>query len=141
MKVRLVLSQPAGGKTTFCVEKICRIRRENPFAFIRVIVPDKMQMAWWKQSLSQKSTGLGYGSGFIGTEVISFSKLAINILNVVPNSPVLIPSRLDSLCVREAIERVSDEQTLSYFEPIREKPGTLAVIDNYHCLEMSGPKP
>ena len=95
-------------------------------------------MAWWKQSLSQKSTGLGYGSGFIGTEVISFSKLAINILNVVPNSPVLIPSRLDSLCVREAIERVSDEQTLSYFEPIREKPGTLAVIEkSIHTLQRA----
>lgn len=89
-----------------------------------------MQMAYWKQSLSRKSWKPGLkGNGFIATEVISISKLAVEILNSVSGSPDLIPASLDSLCVREAINAAAAKKPFAYFQPIREKPGLLSVFE------------
>ncbi len=128
MTVKILLSQPAGGKTSCCIEKIREVRKRDPKAPVKVIVPDKMQMIYWKQTLSQKSRGSG-GSGFIGTEIISFSKLAMEVLNQSEQSPQLIPSRLDSLCIREAIGNASEKQPFQYFAPISSKPGLLSFFE------------
>ena len=129
LTVKLLLSQPAGGKTSFCIEKIRRIRMKNPMAPVRVIVPDKMQMAYWKQMLSQKSLTAGRGGGFIGTEIISFSKLSMEILDKSVRTPRLIPARLDTLCIRDAIAEASKKKPLQYFDPIRKKPGLVSVFE------------
>ena len=125
---------------------------KDPMAPVRVIVPDRMQMAYWKQTLSRKSWSTGRGSGFIGTEIISFSKLAMEILNKSDRTPQLIPARLDSLCIREAIEKASKRDPLRYFDPIREKPGLASVFEEtirtlqHNCitpemLEATGDEP
>ena len=129
LTVKLLLSQPAGGKTSFCIEKIREIRMKNPMAPVRVIVPDRMQMAYWKQMLSKRSLNPGRGGGFIGTEIISFSKLSMEILNKSVRTPRLIPARLDTLCIRDAIHKAAKKQPLRYFEPIREKPGLISVFE------------
>ncbi|MBR6089024.1 MAG: exodeoxyribonuclease V subunit gamma [Anaerolineaceae bacterium] len=134
MTVKLLLSQPAGGKTSFCIEEICRVRMKDPMASVKVIVADKMQMAYWKQTLSQKSWISGRGSGFIGTEIISFSKLAMEILNKAAGSPRLIPSRLDKLCIRESIGNALEKQPFRYFGPISGKPGLLSVFEK--CIRI-----
>ena len=128
MTVRLLLSQPAGGKTTFCINRIREIRKKDPFAPVRVIVPDKMQMAYWKQALARSSAD-GRTGGFIGTEILSFAKLAMELLERTAGSPMLIPARLDSLCIREAITRASEKCPLEYFAPIKDKPGLLSVFE------------
>ena len=92
-------------------------------ASVKVIVPDKKQMAYWKQTLSRKSWSAGRGSGFIGTQVISFAKLAIEVLNAADRTPQLIPSRLDSLCIKEAIGNALKKKPFQYFGPISRKPG------------------
>lgn len=129
MTVKLLLSRPAGGKTACCMEKIRGIRMKDPMAPVKVIVPDRMQMAYWKRMLAGKSPVSGRGSGFIGTEIISFSKLAMEILNTSDRTPRLIPARLDSLCIREAIRSASRQKPLEYFAPIREKPGLVSVFE------------
>ncbi len=99
-------------------------------AQVKVIVPDKMQMAYWKQSLSQKSQNPGSrGNGFIGTEIISFSRFAIDILNRASESPTLIPAHLNSLCIRESVCNAHRKKTFDYFEPIWEKPGVFSVFE------------
>ena len=102
---------------------------KNPMAPVRVIVPDKMQIAYWKQMLSRKSRTAGHGGGFIGTEISSFSKLSIEILNKSIRTPQLIPARLDTLCIRDAIDKASKEKPLQYFDPIRKKPGLVSVFE------------
>ena len=125
MAVKLLLSRPAGGKTSFCIDEIRKVRMKDPMAPVKVIVPDRMQMAYWKQELARGSrTG-----GFIGTEVISFSKLAMEILDTAPGSPVLIPSRLNSLCIRDAAGSAARKEPLAYFEPIRESVRRAADAD------------
>lgn len=138
MSVKLLLSQPAGGKTSFCIDEIHKIHSRNPMAPVKVIVPDKMQMAYWKQTLSRYSKGTGSGSGFIGTEIISFSKLAMEILNKTSDSLVLIPSRLENLCIREAIHRANRKHPFAYFEPISEKPGLVSVIEQTIHMLLHG---
>ena len=109
---------------------------KDPLASVKVIVPDRMQMAYWKKTLSRVSGGAGRGSGFIGTAVISFSKLAMEILDKIHGSPVLIPSRLDSLCIRKAVRSAEQEHAFAYFDPIREKPGLLSVLEQtIHTLQ------
>ena len=129
MTVKLLLSQPAGGKTSFCIEKIRRIRLEDPLAPVKVIVPDGMQMAYWKQTLARKSPLSNRGSGFIGTEIISFAKLAMEILGRSDRAPLLIPARLNTLCIRDALGKASQKEPLLYFEPIREKPGLVSLFE------------
>ena len=129
MTVKLLLSRPAGGKTACCMEKVRGIRMKDPMAPVKVIVPDRMQMAYWKRMLAGKSPVTGGGSGFIGTEIISFSKLAMEILGRSDRTPRLIPARLDSLCIREAIRNASRQKPLAYFDPIREKPGLVSVFE------------
>ena len=139
MAVKLLLSQPAGGKTTSCIDRILEIRRKDPFSPVKVIVPDKMQMAYWKQTLARKSWKPGLkGNGFIGTEVISISKLAVEILNSVSGSPDLIPASLDSLCVREAVNAAAAKEPFAYFQPIRERPGLLSVFEQTIHTLMHG---
>ena len=105
---------------------------------VKVIVPDKMQMAYWKQILSRKSWSAGRGGGFIGTEVISFSKLAMAVLNAAEQTPQLIPARLDSLCIKEAISNALKKQPFQYFGPISRKPGLLSVFEKTIKLLQHG---
>ncbi len=95
---------------------------------MKVIVPDKMQMAYWKKTLA-RSSAVGRTGGFIGTEIISFAKLAMELLDRSAESPMLIPGRLDNLCIREAITRASGKRPLEYFDPILDKPGLLSVFE------------
>ena len=138
MTVKLLLSQPAGGKTTACIKEIIDKRKNDPMAPVKVIVPDKMQMAYWKQTLSRKSWSAGRGGGFIGTEVISFSKLAMEVLNAAEQTPQLIPARLDSLCIKEAISNALKKQPFQYFGPISRKPGLLSVFEKTIKLLQHG---
>ena len=55
LTVKLLLSRPAGGKTTSCIKEIIEKRKTDPMAPVKVIVQDKMQMAYWKQTLSRRS--------------------------------------------------------------------------------------
>ena len=136
MSVKILLSAPAGGKTEYCMEQIRTYRKMNPLAPVKVIVPDKMQMAYWKQVLAHNPKGSGHTSGFIGTEILSFGKFAAELMNTVPGSPELIPARLDSLCVREAMKRAAAEKPLEYFDPIFDKPGVPSVLEQtFRVLE------
>ena len=127
MSIRILTASPAGGKTTYCIEAINRVRRQEPLAQIKVIVPDKQQMAFWKKILALSSVS-GRCSGIIGTDVTSFSRLAMNILEKSGSSRKTIPGRLDMLCVKEAVSAASKKEPLSYFSPIRTKPGVTEVI-------------
>ena len=77
MSIKILTAPPAGGKTTYCIEVIHQLRTQDPLAQIKVIVPDKQQMAYWKKRLALSSVS-GHLSGFIGTDITSFSRLAIS---------------------------------------------------------------
>ena len=127
MGIKILTAPPAGGKTTYCVEAIRTVRRKDPLAQIKVIVPDKQQMAFWKKKLALSSAE-GRAAGFIGTDVTSFSKLAMNILERSGSGRKPIPGKLDMLCVKEAVLSASEKQPLAYFSPIRTKPGLTDVL-------------
>ena len=127
LSIKILTAPPAGGKTTYCIEAIHQVRRQDPLAQIKVIVPDKQQMAYWKKRLALSSLS-GRFSGFIGTDVTSFSRLAMNILEISGSSRRTIPGRLDMLCIKEAVSSASKKEPLAYFSPIRTKPGMTEVI-------------
>ena len=129
MTVSLITAPPAGGKTQYCIEKILGIRAADPFAPVRVIVSDKLQMAYWKRRLAAVRGKNGQAGGVIGLEVISFAKLAMQILEASAESPLPVQSRLDSLCLAEAAGRAASERPFEYFGPILGKAGVLPLFE------------
>ena len=127
MSIKILTASPAGGKTTYCIEAIRQLRTQDPLSQIKVIVPDKQQMAYWKKRLALSSVS-GHFSGFIGTDITSFSRLAMNILEKSGSVHKTISGRLDMLCVKEAVLSASKKEPLAYFNPIRTKPGVTEVI-------------
>lgn len=129
MSIQIIAAPPAGGKTNYCIEKISEIRNKDPFVKIQVIVSNKLQLYYWKKVLAEHSKKGTQQKGVIGTDVISFYKLAMNILESTTVSRKLISSHLNTLCLEKAIKRASEKNKLSYFEPIISKPGMLSLVN------------
>lgn len=128
MSVQLITAPPAGGKTTYCIDKIVAIRQKDPFTPVKVITADKLQMSYWKKKLAARGKSSNRLQGFVGTEIISFPKFAVDILDKLPDSPKLIPAHLDMMCMRQAIMITSEKDSFRYFTSIRKKPGLLRVF-------------
>ena len=123
MSIGLITAPPAGGKTRYCIDRVNAVRELNPFAPIRVIVPDALALSYWKRALAAASKG----RAFIGVKISAFSKLCAELIYASDSAPELIPPRLDRLCVKKALETVTPE--LSYFDTIAEKPGLLSELE------------
>ncbi len=123
MSISLITAPPAGGKTRYCIDRVNAVREQNPFAPIRVIVPDALALSYWKRALAAASRG----RAFIGVKISAFSKLCAELISASDSAPELIPPRLDRLCVKKALETVAPE--LLYFGTIAEKPGLLSELE------------
>lgn len=130
MSIQIIVAPPAGGKTHYCIRKISEIREKDPFAKIQVVVSNKLQMNYWKKVLSLSSKRENTQRGVIGTDVTSFSKLAMNIFEEISGSSKLISSHLNTLCLEKAIKRAEEKNLLSYFDPIVSKQGMLSLMND-----------
>ncbi len=123
MSITLVTAPPAGGKTHYCINRAAAARAKDPFAPVRVFVPDALALAYWKRALASASKE----GAFIGVGISAFAKFCAELLFTSSAAPELIPPRLDRLCVKTALENAAPE--LRYFNSIAEKPGLVSELE------------
>ncbi|RLD03825.1 MAG: hypothetical protein DRI65_12025, partial [Chloroflexota bacterium] len=63
MLVKLLIAPPASGKTSFCIERIKTLRRENALSPVFVVVPDRMQASAFRHRLAAAGGALGVKVG------------------------------------------------------------------------------
>lgn len=128
MAVCIITAPPAGGKTSYCVQRVAEIRRSDPLIPLKIITANKNQMAYWKKTLARGTGKSENKSGCIGMEITSFTKFAKYILDKISGAPRVVPSHLETMCVRLAIKEASSGQKMKYFMPIQEKPGLISLF-------------
>ena len=121
MTIKLLIAPPAGGKTTWCLDHIRALRKQDALAEIQVLVPDRLQASGWKKRLS-------YPDGMIGTTVSTFQQFAHHLLEIVNDERLCIPPQLETLCIQAALRETESEATLAYFEPIKDTPGLISEL-------------
>jgi len=117
MPTRLILSAPATGKTQLCIEQIIKVSQAHPLTSVRVIVPDRLQAAYFRRRLAQSGGALGV---YVGT----FSDLYKNILE---RAGVFVPIASNALLQR-LVRETLDDANLAHFAPLRTLPGFLLAL-------------
>lgn len=119
MTTRLITSPAAGGKTQYCIEEILSTARKMPLARIRVIVPDRLQAAYFRRRLSASG-------GSIGVYVGTFNDLYEHILE---KAGKYIPVASNALLHR-VIQDVVDSVPLKHYAPLRNQPGFILALQD-----------
>lgn len=128
---RLIISPPAAGKTTACIQQIQAFRNDHPLAHIWVVVPDRLQAAAFRRRLAE--TG-----GALRVTVSRFHDLYLHILERTGASrPITSPS-LQHRLVQDVIARTAAAGELPHFSPIEKQPGfVLALRDAFTELKRA----
>ena len=100
MPTRLIIAPPATGKTQAGIDQILNTLREHPLSNARIIVPDRLQAAYFRQRLSQSGGALG---AYVGT----FGDLYKNILE---RAGMYVPVASNALLHRMVQEVVDTAQ-------------------------------
>jgi ATP-dependent helicase/DNAse subunit B len=119
MPTRLIVSAPATGKSKACIEEIRFILNKQPLSQIRVIVPDRLQAAYFRRRLS-------VSGGTIGVYVGTFNDLYKNILEkagrYIPVASIALLHRI--------VQDVVDATPLIHYAPLRTMPGFILALQD-----------
>lgn len=127
MPIRLIISPPTTGKTQTCIDQILNVLKERPLSNVRVIVPDRLQAAYFRRRLSQSGGALG---AYVGT----FGDLYKNILE---RAGIYVPVASNALLHR-IVQDVVDNAHLTHYAPLRTLPGFfLALRDAFAELKRA----
>lgn len=119
MPTRLIVSAPATGKTNACIDEIRVVLGKYPLAKIRVIVPDRLQAAYFRRRLSASG-------GSIGVYVGTFNDLYKNILE---KSGGYVPVASNALLHR-IVQDVVDTTPLVHYATLRTQPGFILALQD-----------
>jgi ATP-dependent helicase/nuclease subunit B len=121
LSVELLISAPASGKTTVCIQRICKLLAQHPFASVRVVLPDRLQVSAFRRRLAE-------AGGAIGVHVGTFNSLYRELLESSSQSiPVASPPIVHRL-ILAAIEQVFQTGGLQYYAGLRNTPGFALVL-------------
>jgi ATP-dependent helicase/DNAse subunit B len=127
MSTRLLVSNPATGKTQSCIEQIRNTLKEHPLSQVWVVLPDRLQASYFRRRLA--SSG-----GALGAHVGRFGDLYQNILQRAEN---YVPVASNALLHRIVQETV-DTTPLTHYAPLRTLPGfILALQDSFAELKRA----
>lgn len=131
MSIEILIAKPATGKTQTCIERIQSKLKLSPFAEIRVIVPDRLQAAAFRQRLAQSGGALG---AYVGT----FGDLYRTILEKADRPVPIASSPLQHYILQEVVDKLASRGALSHYAPLRNMPGFyLALRDSFAELKRS----
>ncbi|MHB9033713.1 MAG: PD-(D/E)XK nuclease family protein [Anaerolineae bacterium] len=116
MSVELLCAPPAGGKTRACLQRIQTVRAGNPLAVIRVVVPDRIQVAAFRRRLAGSGGALGVAAG-------TFGDLYREILQRAGRIVPLISAPLAQRLVQEAAAQAAEAGELRHYARIQTFPG------------------
>ena len=121
MPVELLIAPPATGKTEACLQRIRSLLLEQPFAPVRVVLPDRLQTTAFRRRLAE-------AGGAIGVKIGTFENLYRELLERSGNPvPVASPPIVHRL-VRAAVEGVHAGGGLQYYHGLRQTPGFALVL-------------
>ena len=131
MPIKILIAKPATGKTQSCIERIQSKLKLFPFTEIRVIVPDRLQAAAFRQRLALSGGALG---AYVGT----FGDLYRTILEKADRPVPIASSPLQHYILQEVVDKLASRGTLSHYAPLRNMPGFyMALRDSFAELKRS----
>jgi hypothetical protein len=87
MKVRIIVSPPASGKTHYCVERVLETQRMDPLAAVWFVVPDGDQAISIRRRLAA-------ADGVLGVHVKTFGSVFRELLELAGRLVPLAPPPL-----------------------------------------------
>jgi ATP-dependent helicase/DNAse subunit B len=127
MTIRLLISASATGKTQACINEILVLLKQKSLATTRVIVPDRLQAAYFRRRLSASGGSMGV---YVGT----FNDLYKSILE---KAGEYVPVASNALLHR-IVQDIVDTTPLVHYAPLRTQPGfILALKDAFAELKRA----
>lgn len=123
MTVELLIAPPAAGKTARCIQRIQDAQKENPFAQVWVLVPDRQKGAYFRRRLADAGGGMG-------VTIATFRDLYRDILE---RNGIFIPVITQALghrLIQETVKDVHASGELNHYTAIMEKPGFLSALQD-----------
>ncbi len=121
MPTDLILAPPAAGKTTACIERILAMRREQPLAPIRVVVPDRLQASAFRHRLAA-------AGGVMGCAVGTFGGLYQFILEQAGEALPVTTTPVQHRLLQDTVDECAASGELPLFAPLRTFPGFIQVL-------------
>ncbi|MCL4560562.1 MAG: hypothetical protein M1281_08110, partial [Chloroflexi bacterium] len=118
MKVQILLSPSASGKTRTCVQTVREVLTRQPLAPVWVVVGDHRQAAHFRRRLA--ATG-----GALGARIVTFADLYLEILEIAGRRIPIVPAAMAHQLVQTAISRAE----LEYFAGLRGLPGFTLTLE------------
>ncbi|HVO43745.1 MAG TPA: PD-(D/E)XK nuclease family protein [Aggregatilineales bacterium] len=115
-----LLTAPAGhGKTRFIIDRILRLKDEQPLARVWVLLPTELQISAFRNRL------MGRKAPIFGVEVFNFYELYTHLLDIagIPQRRVKNGARF------RVLRQVIDPKQLEHFDRIAATPGFIAVVE------------
>jgi ATP-dependent helicase/DNAse subunit B len=113
---------PAGhGKTAYVLERIDQVRTTDPLTPITVILPNQAQVSAFRRRLSAAGGALRVSLG-------TFYTLYAEVLAWAGKPEPRLPEPVQYRLLRSIIMRLADEGRLSYYAPLRDKPGFAVAL-------------
>jgi len=121
LPVELLIAPPASGKTNHCIERIQALRRENAFAAVWVIVPDRMQAAAFRRRLA-------FAGGALNVQVGRFNDLFGRLLEQAGKNIPLASVPLVRRLIREVVDEAVAHEEITYLAALQPSPGFSLVL-------------
>jgi ATP-dependent helicase/DNAse subunit B len=121
MNSKVLLSPPAGGKTSHCIQRILAVLREHPLTSIWVVVPDRLQAYAFRRRLAE-------AGGAIGVNVGTFGDVYREILRKADRSVPLASEWVVHRLLQSCVQSLNVSDKLPYYAPLIQMPGFLRVL-------------
>ena len=123
MPVELLIAPPATGKTSFCIERIMTLRRENSLSPVVVVVPDRMQASAFRHRLAS-------AGGALGVKVGRFNDLFGSLLEHSGHQVPLASMPLVHRLIRDGVDGAVANDDIPYLMPLQPFPGFSLVLQD-----------
>jgi ATP-dependent helicase/DNAse subunit B len=121
MTFRVLLSPPAGGKTSYCIQQIITALRDHPLGAIWVVLPDRLQAYAFRRRLAA-------AGGAIGANVGTFGDLYNEVLREADRSVPLASEVVVHRILQTTVQTLHEKGELPYYAPLVQMPGFLRIL-------------
>lgn len=118
MTTKLLLAPAAGGKTTYCIQRIFEAIKVHPLGPIWVIVPDRLQAYAYRGRIASAGGALGVHTGTFGD---FYTQVLLDA-----DQPV--PLALEPMVHRLLQDSILNVEGMTHFTPIADMPGFHKIL-------------
>ncbi len=116
MAVQVLISPPASGKTRAVIDQVLAVCAKQPLAAVWVVLPDRLQAAYFRRRLAA-------AGGAIGVQVGTFGSLYQEFLERCGRPVAVASDPITYRLIQAAIANVFAEGGLEYYRQLRAMPG------------------